>query len=399
MSETYDLIILGGGCAGLSLAREICNLPTHNLKVLILESRSEYINDRTWCFWANQTSQDFTQQWKSLQIKYNNAHVIFPCEQRPYRMLAADIFYQHALGIIHTNKNISLKLGVNILETQKNITKPLDSNEMWSVDTSAGLFNCHAVVDTRPPKKVAAGDSLLWQSFYGYEIACQDPIFNTESADLMDFVSETFTSETDDIGFIYYLPISETRALIEFTVFGPTPRQAEELRPGLDRAVQSRLGDHSYSMVRTEHATLPMGLTNLPNNADPSYVKVGVMSGAARPSTGYAFQRIQEWASACAVALARSGQPIAQRTDNWIVREMDLLFLKVLYRQPERGPRLFFDLFKFAKSDSVIRFLSGEAKVLDYCSIIWSLPSGPFLKELFLGIYSVIGRPFKRTQD
>ena len=46
----YDLIIIGGGCAGLSLARLLIE-DESNLRVLILEHRAAYSDDRTWCFW------------------------------------------------------------------------------------------------------------------------------------------------------------------------------------------------------------------------------------------------------------------------------------------------------------------------------------------------------------
>ena len=51
----YDLIIIGGGCSGLSLAAALCRLavqPEHVPRTLIVEPRSRYTNDRSWCFWA-----------------------------------------------------------------------------------------------------------------------------------------------------------------------------------------------------------------------------------------------------------------------------------------------------------------------------------------------------------
>ena len=50
--KEFDYTIIGGGCAGLSLAYE---LETHNkLKektLAIIEPRSEYKRDKTWSFW------------------------------------------------------------------------------------------------------------------------------------------------------------------------------------------------------------------------------------------------------------------------------------------------------------------------------------------------------------
>ena len=50
--KDFDYIIIGGGCAGLSLAFE---LDTHSkLKdksLAIIEPRNEYKKDKTWSFW------------------------------------------------------------------------------------------------------------------------------------------------------------------------------------------------------------------------------------------------------------------------------------------------------------------------------------------------------------
>ncbi|MDC1330794.1 lycopene cyclase family protein [Pelagibacteraceae bacterium] len=57
--KEFDYIIIGGGCAGLSLAYE---LETHNkLKdktLAIIEPRLDYKRDKTWSFWKT-TSHNF----------------------------------------------------------------------------------------------------------------------------------------------------------------------------------------------------------------------------------------------------------------------------------------------------------------------------------------------------
>ena len=71
--KEFDYIIIGGGCAGLSLAYE---LETHNkLKdktLAIIEPRLEYKKDKTWSFWKT-TDHNFDdcikKSWKNFSIK------------------------------------------------------------------------------------------------------------------------------------------------------------------------------------------------------------------------------------------------------------------------------------------------------------------------------------------
>ena len=50
--KEFDYIILGGGCAGLSLAYELdINKKLKDKTLAIVETRDEYKRDKTWSFW------------------------------------------------------------------------------------------------------------------------------------------------------------------------------------------------------------------------------------------------------------------------------------------------------------------------------------------------------------
>ena len=50
--KEFDYIIVGGGCAGLSLAYELeVNEKLKNKTLAIIEPRAEYKKDKTWSFW------------------------------------------------------------------------------------------------------------------------------------------------------------------------------------------------------------------------------------------------------------------------------------------------------------------------------------------------------------
>ena len=49
--QSFDYIILGGGCSALSLAFQSFQIKIDKYSFLILEERKKYIDDRSWCFW------------------------------------------------------------------------------------------------------------------------------------------------------------------------------------------------------------------------------------------------------------------------------------------------------------------------------------------------------------
>jgi hypothetical protein len=84
----------------------------------------------------------------------------------------------------------------------------------------------------------------------------------------------------------------------------------------------------------------------------------------------------------------RCGQPVrGHKVDPWVMRKMDQLFLRVLLRNPDRGPELFVRLFAMRDPQSVIRFMHDEATLLDYFKIMYALPRSLFLTELARGLF------------
>lgn len=380
MPSDAGLIVLGGGCAGLSLASHLCGHGKNIPRTLVLEQRAAYHNDRTWCFWGDDQTPFVklsAHQWDKVSIRYGNKHTLVDCGKTPYRMLNSDAFYACALDGIAQNSLLSLALDVGVL------SDPVYQNGLWHIETTQGKLSAPMVVDTRPPPLSEAPKALLWQSFCGYEIESSTACFDPFCADLMDFSP----SNRNNISFTYTLPISKTRALVEYTVFSVLPMAAVELEAPLVHEVKLRTNGAPYKIIRSEYGLLPMGITSrkkmLP--AHPTYIFAGLCAGAARPSTGYAFQRIQSWAQRCGAALAAGFLPSPHKQDDYLLRQMDRVFLNVLSHHPSKGPELFLQLFSESKSDSVIRFLSDQASLSDYFAIARSLPVSPFIRHIFSG--------------
>ncbi len=371
-----SLLILGGGCAGLSLARRLSALGVQCPATSILESRSAYIDDRTWCFWDEPSAQLthlVHHRWPEVSVSAHGNRAIVDCRATPYAVIPSSAFYDESLELLSSSPQLQLELEVSVL------TKPQKIGSRWHVETSAGTRSAQMIVDTRPTAAPRLGSALLWQSFVGREIVSAAPMFQPEIAEIMHFAPV----QSGRILFFYLLPFTAHRALLEVTVFAQDPLGPDALQQEMDAFILRRTGTASYTTRRSEHGILPMGLPLPQVQADGSYARAGLFSGSARPSSGYAFQRIQCWASECAAALGSGLSPRSHALDPLRMRAMDTLFLHVLRRRPEIAPQLFFRLFQKVDIAILVRFMSDQATRSDSLAIIRALPSIPFIREIF----------------
>lgn len=134
--------------------------------------------------------------------------------------------------------------------------------------------------------------------------------------------------------------------------------------------------------MREEQGILPMGRVDAPTAPLPGVALAGNAGGALRDASGYAFLRIQRWATRCAAALARGEAPPAHPREPWVRRQMDRIFLQALRAHPERSAEYFIAMATRVPPRRLLRFLTDRATVGDLASIILSLPLMPFLAQL-----------------
>lgn len=379
MAPNFDIIILGGGCAGLSLGMRLAKLGKDCPRVAIVEKREQYVSDRTWSYWASQSAQLkylARTEWKKVTINGDGRNLCIDCGDIPYQAIDAGAFYDAGVAEIVGNPNILFYRGDEVKAVCK-------VNGLWEVGLSRGTLSGRQVVDTRPVLDSERVVPLMWQSFSGVEVECSEDVFDAGVATLMDFIK----GPEGQVTFLYLLPYSPTKALIEVTVFGRVMRSEGNLSRILNEQLKKLTRTVATKIIYREHYAIPMGLPKSERTKDESYVRVGIEAGAARASTGYVFQRIQRWAEEASERV-RCGQPVrGHKVDPWVMRKMDQLFLRVLLRNPERGPELFVRLFAMRDPRSVIRFMHDEATLLDYLKIMCALPRGLFLAELGRGFF------------
>lgn len=357
-----DVAILGGGCAGLSLA---VRLASTRISFRVIEPRTRYTDDRAWSFWRTRPDpfQDCVRRsWTAWTVEGPRGITRRASPGMPYQTVPASAFNARALALIACAPGGSIACGVEAGAITRG------PNGM-RVTTTDGEFTATHVIDTRPPRRRPA----FGQYFEGREIVTTDAVFDPATVPLMHFRR----GYSAGIDFLYVLPFARDRALVEVTSFAPAPPPPGILAAWLDAEIDA-LGAVGHEVMRRESGTLPMEVGYRTPPA-PGVTHLGLAGGAARPSTGYAFQRIQGQADAVAAGLLRDGVPRLP-DDGPMARFMDRVFLRVLAAAPERGPALFESLFRNAPKERLERFLSGSTRADDRLSVMASLPPLPFLR-------------------
>ncbi len=374
---TIDLAIIGGGCAGLSLARDIA-LRTEDKQdgrqVTVFEPRTHYENDRTWCFWSLKDEAEdplVSRRWKSWQFSKNADTVLHQSSQSRYCLVSGADFYADATATIDRADDIDLQLGVQVKSVES-------CTGGFRVTTTVGDYLARRVVDTRPPAYTKGTEAVLYQAFEGVEVETAHEIGDQEIASLM---AQMHTDE-EGFGFDYILPLGSGQWLVEATLFGFEPGCGKHLSEKLEACLHRLVPDGDFRYLRREKGMIPMGYRSPEPGSEAGWVRAGTAGGAVRAASGYAYRRIQRWSRECARHFTESGEVLGHPEDSWARRKMDFLFLKVLRNEPGLAPELFYRLTRGVSADAMARFMMDRASCLDLFAVMWSLPKMPFLRNL-----------------
>ncbi len=374
MDDRVDLIVIGGGLAGLSLAGRLAR-GGYQGRVVILEPREDYVDDRSWAFWTptgNALPTTAARRWSRWQFSRQGGEPL-TCSAAgwSYAYVRSLDVYRAALKRIALNANFKLVLGTGASAIERN-------GDHLLVATSAGSLSARSVVDTRPAPMDRFSRSMMFQCFAGRELMFDQPRFDDSRVELMTDM------RSDALGFVfsYVLPLSPNHALVEATRFSTRVLDQALLSADLDHVLASR-GWSQADVLRTETAVLPMGLpTPDPTAPIPGLVRAGIGAGALRAASGFGFLRIQAWADRCARAVLQGQLPVGHPTEPKVRGWMDQIFLRALARHPERSPEFFLRLAASVPGKAFVRFMSDQGGWLDHARIVAALPPGPFLQAI-----------------
>jgi lycopene beta-cyclase len=360
-----DLIILGGGCAGLSLASRLA-ASRSKLCVLVLEGRDHYEEDRTWCGWRTAPHPYLacvTAAWPQWRIVTSHETIERSSNHYPYEMIPADRFYAESCRVIESSTTVALVMAATV----STVTERVGSVSITLLD--GRTFSSKWMVDTRPRVTTLSPPSL-WQNFVGYVIHESKALASKigDSPVLMDFQ----LPGTSAVQFMYILPLGAGAYLCEWTRFSKERGEEKKIEQQLLEWLGEHAG-HNWFLGRRETGSLPMSPVPQELSLVGSIVLAGTAGGSMRASTGYAFHSIQRWADVCCRALLAGEAPVPPMR-NRALDFMDDVFLRALQRTNSSGESIFCNLFKHTEPDALVRFLSGQPRLTDYWPVMRSLP-------------------------
>ena len=368
--ERFDYIICGGGASGLLLSNALLSDKHFNdKKILIIEKDSKTDNDKTFGFWNDKESvldNIVFKEWEYAEFRDSNSHNSFLLSPYKYKMIKSNEFYLYIGDKISKASNFTyLNSTVNEIDKVNNKVKTNDGEFSSSIIFSS-IYN--EVSFKKYP--------LLKQHFIGWTIETKNENFDDNKITFMDFSVD----QKDEIRFMYILPFSKNKALIEYTLFSGEIINDDEYEKEIKTYLKKK-NILNYSIVEKEKGMIPMTCYPFFENNTDTYFQIGTAGGWSKPSTGYTIKNSIEKIDIIINSL-KQNKPLSKIRFKNRFWYYDLLFLDVLIASKGKGSQVFSDLFKNNDPIKIFKFLDEKTSVMEELSIFLSVDIKTFVRSL-----------------
>ncbi len=374
----FDVAIVGGGLAGLMraevLADEMAADTDKDIRVAIIDPDPTALKRKTFAAWRlksslpHRYSDCVENRWERFRITAPDGRTTVEKPFDPY-------CYERIPGERILDR-IDARLRADPRFTR--VVEPV-SEIVESVPGPHGqacariiLASGRSISAARVLNSVTRGVPEVLQYFTGFEVETISDHFDPDVVDLMDFR----VPQEGDVRFVYILPFSRRRALVEFTVFSPERMPDEACERILRQYIADRLKLPAFNILSIESGAIPMSIATdpaFPARGPESVIEViGGAGGMVKPSTGYSFQRNLE-------ALVRRPDTSYSR---FRFEVYDALLLRIIQANGTMISRIFPVLFSRNLPREIFAFLDEKSRFPDELRIFYRLPWKPFLKSL-----------------
>ena len=376
-NTSYDYILIGAGAAGFMLADALGQDAYFNdKKILLLDKDPKNTNDRTWCFWEKGSGHFdaiVNKAWNDIFFGGQEFSNQFKISPYTYKLVRGLDFYRYYLQKINSYPNIDF-LQEEVLTVIENEDHVLVSTKKQT-HTAYQVFN--SIFDFKTLKNQKKYP-VLQQHFLGWVVKTKHPVFNAEQPTFMDFSVE----QKNNTRFMYVLPFSDTKALLEYTLFSEHLLPKEDYENAIKEYLGQKFNCTDFEILEKEKGSIPMTCYNFQAHNTRRIQYIGSAGGWTKPSTGYTFYNTSKKIKDL-IPLIKNGRSFTSLRSKWRFRFYDLLLLDILYTENGKGQYIFETLFKNRPPQLIFKFLDEETNLWEDLRIISGCPKKEFIKALF----------------
>jgi len=372
----YDIIIAGAGCSGLSLLYSILKTEAiQHQKILVIDKSFQKANVRTWCFWEQAPGvfeSLVCKNWEHISVHKNEFSTTLKTAPFSYKMIEGLDFYKYVIDFAKQFNNVYWQ--------EATISSMETTNGIAQMKWEGGMAKGHKVFSSILPiddlytiSQSKQSTPFLWQHFKGHLVEFESPVFDAEVARLMDFNVD----QKGATGFMYVLPLTNKKALVEYTLFSKTLLKPEAYAQEIKDYLHKNYSNQNYQVVHEEIGAIPMTTLAFAQSKAPIYV-IGTLGNAVKASTGYAFHFIQEQVKQI-VSQLEKGTAIHTEVHQTRHQFYDAVLLYILYHNLMEGSEIFKRIFEKNKAATIFKFLSNTSTIWEDIRIMRSLPTKVFL--------------------
>jgi len=386
MGSHHDLILAGGGSAGLNLAHALLDSPLRDRSILIVDQDAKLTNDRTWCSWLidpHPFEPLLHRTWDRVRFTGGGLDAVLPLAPYRYAMLRGLDLYEHSRARFAALPNVTWLQGHvdSVGDGERGARVVVDGEPFtadWAFDSrwvGRDYTSARAAAAAGLPTTDAGRHHYLQQHFLGWEIETDAPVFDPGVATLFDFrTPQRGASGWDGMRFLYVLPFTERTALVEFTLFSAHLLAPSEYEAALRDYLTDVLGVTQWRVTATEAGVIPMTDQPFPRRDGRSVLRTGTRGGRVKASSGFAFLRTAQDSRAIVRSLVERGHPFDLPEPPRRYHLFDSILLQVLYRRGDLAERVFADLFGKNPTDRLLRFLDEEGSLVENLQLMATVP-------------------------
>ena len=358
--KIYKAGIIGLGPSGLAVNKILYEDSSN--EIIAFENEDINKRDNYFGFWLTDWMKPFEniieKKWHKWTIGNKNINIIHTSSDKPYCVIS---FKKWRNFCLKTKNKLEIK--------NKKVVKYFPIKNYFKVITDDNNeYYAEKIYDSRSIKE-KKGELL--QHFYGINITVPDNTFNENELTLM-----YFTGEKNLLHFMYILPFSHNKALIESTVFSKDVFNNSWYREKIYKYLNQK-NIIQFKETGSEKGIIPMFIAAEKKSSNPNLFNIGIRGGACKPSTGYAFSFLIKQ-----IQLLKYSKKNSANTHKFLERKMDKIVTNHLKNNNEDG-QSFIKLASNLNGNEFQSFMMGDSNLLTKFKIIKTMPKLPFIKELF----------------